>query len=203
MSWTCDDPDTQAIAAVRCAGFAALSLARHGRTGETAASPLTRVVLAFTMILRLFQDTREETMARIAHAAVLEKQARAIELHAAGHSLDQIAGELAYANRSGAWKALTRGLSAVRDHRADEYLRLNLDRLDAILAAHWRAATEGGDVGAALIVLRVLAEMDRLLGLDRPDKRGGRKPAKPWGIVSTPEERVAWEAAGSPAHWTR
>ena len=81
-------------------------------------------------------------------------------------------------------------------------MQLQLDRLEAILCAHWQAATEGHDVRAAQVVLSVLAEMDKLLGLDHRDKRSGRSmPVKPWGIVMTDEERAEWEAAGSPTHW--
>ena len=52
------------------------------------------------------------------------------------------------------------------------------------------------------MVVSVLAEMDKLLGLDHRDKRSGRSmPVKPWGIVMTDEERAEWEAAGSPTQW--
>jgi hypothetical protein len=134
----------------------------------------------------------------------LEREAAAIALHAAGLRYDEIAAQLGYAGPSGAFKALNRGLGAERDRRAGQHLQTQLDRLEAIHCAHWQAATEGHDVRAAQVVLSVLAEMDKLLGLDHRDKRSGRSmPVKPWGIVMTGEERTEWEAAGSPTHWNR
>jgi hypothetical protein len=60
-------------------------------------------------------------MTRTAHATLLEKEASAIALHAAGRNYDEIAEELGYSNRAGAWKALNRGLNtttAVRCRRS-------------------------------------------------------------------------------------
>ena len=143
-------------------------------------------------------------MARTAHATVVQKQERAIALYGEGSSYDEIAEQLGYANRGSAWKAVDRGLRVQRDLRADEYLQLQLDRLESILCAHWWAATEGHNVRAANLLLDVLAEMNQLLGLGHRDKRSGRSmPVKPWGIVLTDEERAGWEAAGSPTHWNR
>jgi hypothetical protein len=49
-----------------------------------------------------FKETRGETMARTRHAAVVAKQARAIELLKVGHGYTAIAEELGYSNRGSA-----------------------------------------------------------------------------------------------------
>ena len=46
-----------------------------------------------------------------------------------------------------------------------------LERLDAVQAAYWDAMI-AGDVAAATIVLKVIAERIRVLGLDREGKAG-------------------------------
>ena len=104
-------------------------------------------------------------MARTSSAAALEKQRRGIELHGAGHSYDEIADELGYANRGSAWRAVDRGLRAERDGRAGEYFQTQLDRYEAILAAWWERGTTGHDAKAANILLRNLERLDRLLHL--------------------------------------
>jgi uncharacterized protein (DUF433 family) len=60
---------------------------------------------------------------------------RAVELVAAGMSYDQVAAELGYANRSGAWKAVQASLKAVQADTVDEYRTLTLERLEAC----WRS----------------------------------------------------------------
>ncbi len=83
-------------------------------------------------------------MTRTAHATLLEKEASAIALHAAGRNFEEIATELGYSNRSGAWKVVTRALNAERNARAGDFLQLQVDRYEAVLSAHWQAATVSG-----------------------------------------------------------
>jgi hypothetical protein len=104
-------------------------------------------------------------MARTAHATLLEKQRRGIELHDAGHSYDEIAHELGYSGRGAAWKAIDRGLRAQRDLRAGDYLTTQIDRYEAILRQWWEAGTTGHDAKAANILLRTLERLDRVLRL--------------------------------------
>ena len=108
-------------------------------------------------------------MARTAHAAVLENQARAISLHGEGCSFDEIAEQLGYSNRGSAWKAVDRGLRVQRDLRADEYLQTQIDRYEAVLATWWEKATTGQDAKAANIVLRTLERLDKVLRLGDGD----------------------------------
>ena len=106
-------------------------------------------------------------MARTAHATLLEKQRRGIELHDAGHSYDEIAHELGYSGRGSAWKAVDRGLRAQRDLRADEYLQTQITRYESVLSTWWEKGTTGHDEKAAKIVLRTLERLDRVLRLDK------------------------------------
>ena len=106
-------------------------------------------------------------MARKTSAEVLERQARAIQLHAAGESYDSIAEALGFANRSGSWKSINNGLRAQRDLRADEYLQLQINRYERILAAWWDRATTLHDGKAANIILRTLERLDRVFRLDK------------------------------------
>src|SRR4051794_24694075 len=108
-------------------------------------------------------------MARTAHATVLEKQGRAISLHGEGGSYDEIAEELGYSNRGAAWKLVDRGVRAQRDLRADEYLQLQIDRYEAVLATWWSRATTGHDGKAALVVLRALERLDKVLHVTEGD----------------------------------
>lgn len=109
-------------------------------------------------------------MGRTTRASALEKQTRAIELHAEGRSFDEISGQLGYANRSAAWKAVDRGLRAERGARAADYFQRQLDRYAAITDAWWDAATAGRDPKAANVVLRVLERLEKLLRLDDRDQ---------------------------------
>src|SRR5664279_2788401 len=107
-------------------------------------------------------------MARTARAVVAEKQARALTLVRAGHSYDEIAADLGYANRGSAYRLTQNALKASVDRIAEDHLGYELARLDALQVAHWDAATSGLDVKAAHLVLKIIAARVRLLGLDTP-----------------------------------
>lgn len=97
--------------------------------------------------------------ARAAH-----REVRAVELLMAGRDYDQIAVELGYANRSGAWRAVQRALRKRRDVLAGEHLQLELERLDALQDAPWDAAV-GGDPKTIGAVLKIVDRRCELLGL--------------------------------------
>lgn len=99
-----------------------------------------------------------------------EKEAQALNLRKAGLTFDQIATRLGYNDRSAAAKAVRRSLAATIQEPADELRRLEVERLDAMLAALWPKASNG----QWLAIDRCLAIMDRrakLLGLDAPSRR--------------------------------
>ena len=116
-------------------------------------------------------------------AAVLERQARAAELVQAGQSYDDIAAELGYANRSGAWKAVQRALSSHLAESVDEPRMLEVLRLDAMQEALWDKAT-AGDVRAGLAVLRIIVQRVRLLGLVPDSEIPSGKPSSATSLVA-------------------
>lgn len=97
-------------------------------------------------------------------AAVVERRTKAVELVGAGMSYDEVAAELGYANRSGAWKAVQASLKAVQAETVDEYRALSLDRLEALLAQVWDKAM-AGDVNAVAAARRIVDAECRVLGL--------------------------------------
>ena len=135
-------------------------------------------------------------MARTARALVLEKQARALTLVRSGHSYDEIAVDLGYANRGSAYRLTQNALKATVDRLAEDHLGLELERLDALQYGQWGAAMSG-DIKAARLVLEIIHERIRLLGLDRPNEPQGPRPS----IVMSPAQVAAWEAAGKPDFW--
>lgn len=102
-------------------------------------------------------------------AGVQWRRQRAVELALAGYSYDDIAARVGYANRGSAWKAVQAALSARTADIVDEYRVLELERLEAVLAAQWDQAV-AGDVRASELVLKVVAAEIRLLGLDRVEQ---------------------------------
>jgi hypothetical protein len=121
-------------------------------------------------------------------AAVEHRRQQALSLALAGHSYDDIARELGYANRSGVWKLVSGALRARLDESVAEYRATELARLDALQAAHWHAAL-GGDINAVNTCVRVILARVKLLGLDRPEAQGDRTPTVVLGPSS--EEYVA------------
>ena len=94
------------------------------------------------------------------------RRARALELAMAGLSYDEIAEQVGYANRGTAWRAVDEALSTRVVANVDEYRRLTLARFEALIAAHWDEATAQGSTRSADLVLKVLAQQSKLLGLD-------------------------------------
>lgn len=107
------------------------------------------------------------TTALAGRAAVTERRTRAVELALAGYSYDEIAEQLGYANRSGAWKAIQGVLDAQLVEGVSQYRRLELARLDALQSAHWTEATAEGSTKAADLILKIMDRRMKLLGLDQ------------------------------------
>lgn len=110
----------------------------------------------------------------MASAAVLERRIQAVALVQSGHSYDDIAVELGYANRSGAWKAVQAALGSHESESVEQLRALEVDRLDALQASLWPRLREG-DVAVANTILRIIVTRVRLLGLE-PSRKPGRKP---------------------------
>jgi len=100
-----------------------------------------------------------------------------------GYSYDEIATDMGYANRSGAWRLVTNALKDTVDAVAEDHLQLELDRLDALQAPQWGAAVSG-DLGAARFVLRIVEDRIRLLKLGK----AAPSPKSPHGLVCPVDE---------------
>ncbi len=111
----------------------------------------------------------------------------AISLHNEGLSYEDVADELGFAGRGSAWKAVDHGLRAERDERANDYLQTQVDRYEAILAAWWEKATRGHDAKAALVGLRALERLDKVLGLGHGEHSS---PQETMVISADPEAYV-------------
>lgn len=93
------------------------------------------------------------------------RQQTALQLRLAGHSYDEIADRVGYADRRSAWHAVQRILDRQEAEGVDALRRIEGRRLDAVLAAVWPAAM-AGDLAAIDRVLKVSARRAALYGLD-------------------------------------
>lgn len=90
------------------------------------------------------------------------RAARAVELSLQGLNYDQIARDLGYANRSGAWKAVRRCLARRQDAAAGAHIEISLLDLDLIQERVWKQAM-AGDLAASRIALRAIEDRLRLV----------------------------------------
>jgi hypothetical protein len=72
---------------------------------------------------------------------------------------------MGYASRSSAWRLVTNALKYIVADVAEDYLQLELERLDALQVAIWDAAM-AGDIASANVLPRIIAQRVRLLGLE-------------------------------------
>jgi hypothetical protein len=100
-----------------------------------------------------------------------ERHLQALELRKAGVTYEVIAGQLGYANASGARKAVVSALKATLREPAAEVRELELARLDAMLLPLWRRV-QAGDEKVVDRALRIMERRARLLGLDRKTAEG-------------------------------
>ena len=118
---------------------------------------------------------------------VAERRTQAVRLAATGMDYTQIAQQLGYHDRSGAFKAIRGALAAQQAEAVDELRQLECKRLDALQRCCWDAALEG-DIASVDRVLKVIAARVRLLGLDqntdKPVLGGGRLVSEEWQASS-------------------
>lgn len=96
-----------------------------------------------------------------------ERRAQALELRKAGATYEQIAQRLGYADRANAYRAVHTALKEITAEPAKEVIKLELERLDAMLLGLWPDARKGKPE-AVDRVLRVMERRSKLLGLDSP-----------------------------------
>jgi hypothetical protein len=108
---------------------------------------------------------------------VEQRRTKAVELAAKGKDYAEIAAELGYHDRSGAYKAVTAALRAEQAEGVDLLRQLETMRLDALQESVWDAATSG-DARAVDQVVRIILARVRLLGLDQLEDKaqGGCRP---------------------------
>jgi DNA-binding Lrp family transcriptional regulator len=93
-----------------------------------------------------------------------------LDLRKQGYNYREIAERLGI-SVSTAHKHVTKMLAALREKTveiADDVLRMELDRLDTMLAGVWTAAT-AGDTNAIDRVLKIMERRSKYLGLDAPE----------------------------------
>lgn len=98
-----------------------------------------------------------------------ERAVQAFELRKNGASLRQIAEQLGYADPSGAHKAIMTLLKRERVEAVEDYRKVELARLDAMLLAI-ASQVRSGHLGAIDRALKIMERRAKLLGLDAPEK---------------------------------
>ena len=100
-------------------------------------------------------------------ARLTERRRRALELRMEGFTFSEIARQVGYASPSGAYEAVSTALDSAVVDAADEFRKLHIARLEALLVGLWSAAREG-QLGAVDRALKLLDREAKLLGLDLP-----------------------------------
>jgi hypothetical protein len=97
------------------------------------------------------------------------RQIAAYELKQSGLSLSEIADRLGYASAAEVTQSIRQRMSAERQFMTDVeregLLTLQAARYEAVLSAHW-TAMQMGDPASSNIVLKALADLNRILGLN-------------------------------------
>ena len=107
--------------------------------------------------------------ASAAAIARAEREREAIGLRRAGASYDEIAARVGYTDRSGAKKAVERGLSRWMRETDEELRALELERTEVIIARLWPAIdTHAPDLKAVEVFLRVAEYRAKIAGLYAP-----------------------------------
>ncbi|MGW4639569.1 hypothetical protein ACWEN6_13625 [Sphaerisporangium sp. NPDC004334] len=103
-----------------------------------------------------------------------QRRSKAVQLRLAGVTYDKIATQLGYAGAGAASKDVTRALQAAareQHENSEELLRLEIDRLDRLMAAVWANALSG-DVKSIEAAERLISRRCVLLGLDLINRNG-------------------------------
>ena len=100
-------------------------------------------------------------------ALAQERRTRAVELAVGGHSYQDVADIMGYANRGTVYRIIHEALKARQVTSIDEVRELEAARLDALQSAVWPDAMDG-DPGAVQAVLRIMGRRAKPLGLIAP-----------------------------------
>ena len=96
------------------------------------------------------------------------RRSKAIELTAGGHTYQQIADELGYANRGTVHRIVREALEAQQAENAQLLREVEVRRLDALQVSLWAAAM-AGDIDAVNACLKIILARIKVLGLAEPD----------------------------------
>ena len=110
-----------------------------------------------------------------------------------GMKFDDIAAELGFSGRQGAYDAVSRELKAITREPAEEVLRLDLERLDKMWGIHYLNA-QAGDAMALSSCMRIMERRARLLGLDAPSKN--EVTGKDGSPIAPPVFNISFENGG-------
>ena len=98
-------------------------------------------------------------------AWAIARATSAIELRMVGYSYDEIAQELGYASKSGAYNAVKRTLTARRDETVDQFRIDTLARLDYMQGQVW-SLVHRGDKRAIETSRKIAKQRMQVLGHD-------------------------------------
>ncbi len=110
------------------------------------------------------------------------RKARAVELATQGHTYQQIADELGYANRGTVHRVVQQALQAVQTENVEVLRAVEVDRLDALQRGVWDAAT-AGHVPATQAAVRIIQARARVLGLLQSGKPKRTRCKQPQTVV--------------------
>ena len=114
------------------------------------------------------------------------RRTRAVELITAGHSYQQVADRLGYANRGSVHHVVQKALSGAATHAVAEHRQLAYDRLERLLQAVWERSL-GGDLNAIRTAINVVMAECKLLGLLNP---AAKDPKADWVCCQGPQTVV-------------
>ena len=102
-------------------------------------------------------------------AALYERRAKALELRKQGHTFDQIAKMMNYADKSAAARHVREAIREIIAEPTREVVEYEKLRLDNMLVGIYREATTG-NLKAIDRVIKIMERRSALLGLDAPKK---------------------------------
>lgn len=102
-----------------------------------------------------------------------ERAVQALELRKAGISYDMIAQRLNYSNRTAAYRAVSRLLSATEKEASNDLREVELRRLDDLFLSVYQKARNNADplqLQAVDRCLRIMERRAKIAGIDAPEK---------------------------------
>ncbi len=105
-----------------------------------------------------------------------------MELVTQGHTYQQLADELGYANRGTVYRVVQQALQTQQLDNVQELRALEVARLHALQVQLWPAAMVG-DVPSVLAVVRIVMARSRLQGLLEAGRRAAPKCRQPQTVI--------------------